>query len=137
MANNYRKIFPALLGLVVLMLPPRGEAEQFKGTVFIIDGPVRSADPDPAGDTDCDGLPDEWEAAHGLDPLDPCDAGMDIDGDGLRALDEYRNNTDPWDIDTDADLLADSNRNPSGPPPEFSGKSDAVNDCELTVLIPI
>lgn len=41
-------------------------------------------------DSDGDGLPDGWEAGNGLDPLDPDDAALDPDGDGLTSLQEYR-----------------------------------------------
>ncbi|HVT91145.1 MAG TPA: hypothetical protein VHD56_19990 [Tepidisphaeraceae bacterium] len=46
-------------------------------------------------DSDHDGLPDEWEAAHGLNPKDPADAQLDSDKDGYTNLEEYLNHTDP------------------------------------------
>ncbi len=46
-------------------------------------------------DADRDGLPDEWERAHGLDPNDPSDQALDADGDGYTNLEEYFNGTDP------------------------------------------
>ncbi|TWT97673.1 hypothetical protein Pla108_18250 [Botrimarina colliarenosi] len=47
----------------------------------------RSAD----WDADGDGLPGEWESAHGLDPADPGDAATDPDGDGYTNLEDYLN----------------------------------------------
>ena len=39
-----------------------------------------------SGDADGDGIPDDWEIAHGLDPNNPIDALEDPDGDGLSNL---------------------------------------------------
>ncbi|MEI6515250.1 MAG: hypothetical protein WCO77_04670, partial [bacterium] len=58
-------------------------------------------------DSDHDGLPDGWEAAHGLNPLDASDASLDNDYDGLTNLQEYQNRTDPNTADTDGDGLND------------------------------
>ncbi|MHA1654193.1 MAG: hypothetical protein ACTSVT_09405 [Candidatus Thorarchaeota archaeon] len=58
------------------------------------------------GDTDDDGMPDGWEVAYSLDPLD--DNGLaDADDDRLTNLDEFRYGTDPRGADTDGDLLLD------------------------------
>src|SRR5690606_14993486 len=46
-------------------------------------------------DLDGDGMNDAWEAANGLDPLDPADADHDWDYDGLTNLQEYQAGTDP------------------------------------------
>lgn len=46
-------------------------------------------------DDDQDGMPDTWETAYGLDPLDSSDANGDLDGDGISNLNEYSSGTDP------------------------------------------
>ena len=83
-----------------------------------------------ANDSDNDGMPDGWEVANGLDPTDPWDALLDMDGDGLDLdqqsdgflerlwtnLDEFRyvkttaegyNSTNPKEGDTHGDGLGD------------------------------
>lgn len=42
-------------------------------------------------DGDGDGMPDDWETAHGLDPADPADGPADRDGDGFTALEDWLN----------------------------------------------
>ncbi len=42
-------------------------------------------------DTDHDGIPDDWEKAHGLNPNDPSDANADSTGDGYTNLEKYLN----------------------------------------------
>ena len=51
------------------------------------------------GDTDGDGIPDEYEAKYPafLNPLDPADALQDGDGDGFTNLEEFQASTDPGD----------------------------------------
>jgi pectate lyase len=46
-------------------------------------------------DSDGDGMPDEWELAHGFDPHSPRDGAWDADGDGYTNLEEYLYGTDP------------------------------------------
>jgi hypothetical protein len=66
------------------------------------------------GDLDDDGLPDEWEIRHGLNPgdngrHDPVREGADgdFDGDGLTNMEEYLLGTDPSNPDTDGDGVSD------------------------------
>jgi len=46
-------------------------------------------------DTDRDGMPDDWEIAHGLNPSDSSDGAKDTDGDGYTNVEEYLNGTSP------------------------------------------
>ena len=50
---------------------------------------------DAPADSDHDGMPDEWEALHGLDLQYPYDGRDDTDNDGYTNVEEYLNNTDP------------------------------------------
>ncbi len=58
-------------------------------------------------DDDNDGMPDDYELAHGFNPYDALDANYDADADGLSNLDEYNLGTDPTLIDTDNDGVDD------------------------------
>jgi len=77
-------------------------AEEIRtGTGKIIDSqqdmggwPVLQIAPAPS-DGDNDGMPDEWETAHKLNPADPADGNGDADGDGYTNIEEYLNATDP------------------------------------------
>ncbi len=59
------------------------------------DTPVGAAVVSALVDSDGDGMPDVWERAYDLDIGDPTDASSDSDADGVSALEEYRNGTDP------------------------------------------
>ncbi|QSP93684.1 hypothetical protein LPB19_10760 [Marinobacter salinisoli] len=69
---------------------------------------------EPTGDSDGDGMSDEWELQYGLDPNDPSDAGQDSDGDGLSNLDEFLALTSPIMLDTDGDGSPDGYEVESG-----------------------
>jgi hypothetical protein len=51
-------------------------------------------------DTDRDGLPDDFEVLHGLNPLDRRDAAGDADNDGLTNLEEFLAGTDPGNLES-------------------------------------
>lgn len=60
-----------------------------------------------SGDSDGDGLPDDWEILNGFDPNNPVDALDDGDGDGLSTVQEYQSGLNPLDSDSDDDGLLD------------------------------
>jgi hypothetical protein len=57
-------------------------------------------------DWDADGMPDDWERDHGLDPT-MNDGNFDYDNDGLTNYEEYERGTDPFNPDTDGDGIPD------------------------------
>ena len=59
-------------------------------------------------DADHDGAEDWWETEFGFDPLDPADADLDPDGDGLTNLAELLAGTNPLLADTDGDGIPDA-----------------------------
>ncbi|UOQ48676.1 pectinesterase family protein [Gracilibacillus caseinilyticus] len=67
-------------------------------------------------DEDQDGMPDQWEADHGLDSTDPADRNDDTDGDGYTNLEEYLNT-----------IAANGSANPT-----VSIQSPAMNDIHET-----
>lgn len=46
-------------------------------------------------DADADGMPDEYELAHGLNPIDAADAAADPDGDGYTAIEAFLHQIEP------------------------------------------
>jgi hypothetical protein len=73
----------------------------------LIHAPGEFVDHVPDVDSDSDGLPDWWEHANNLNPLEGEDASSDNDNDGLDALSEFRINTRATESDTDQDGVSD------------------------------
>jgi len=65
-----------------------------------------NAYPQTSYDLDNDGIPNEWEITHGLDPTIN-DSQLDTDNDSLINYQEYQLQTDPLIHDTDNDGLSD------------------------------
>ncbi|QUM81092.1 peptidase M4 family protein [Moritella sp. 5] len=59
-------------------------------------------------DTDGDQLPDQWEISIGFDPLDPNDAQLDSDSDGVINIDEYLLGTDPFDSNSAPEIVTNA-----------------------------
>ena len=68
-------------------------------------------------DTDGDGMPDDWERSHGMDPRSTDGengADGDIDQDGLTNIEEYLTGNDPRNGDSDGDGKADADEDFDG-----------------------
>ncbi|WP_425399412.1 pectate lyase family protein [Aeoliella sp.] len=50
---------------------------------------------EPYKDSDSDGMPDDWEQSHGLNPQDASDAAEDLNGDGYTNIEDFLNGLDP------------------------------------------
>jgi pectate lyase len=49
----------------------------------------------PYQDSDGDGMPDDWEKQHGLNPHDPSDASTDLNGDGYTNIEAFIHGLNP------------------------------------------
>ena len=49
----------------------------------------------PYKDSDGDGMPDDWEKVHGLNPKDASDATSDLNGDGYSNIEKFIFGLDP------------------------------------------
>lgn len=72
-------------------------------------------DPTALSDADSDGLPFYWERLYQLSDSDPSDALVDLDGDTLTNLAEFKAKTNPRLSDTDGDGLEDQDEIESDP----------------------
>lgn len=79
-------------------------------------------------DDDNDGLPDEFEDRYGLNSLNPDDAELDKDSDGLTNIEEFRLGTDVNLSDTDGDGVNDGEE-------VEKGRNPALNEPALIRII--
>lgn len=81
-------------------------------------------------DSDGDGMADDWENLHGLDPNAP-DGSGDSDNDGMNNLDEFNAGTNASNSDSDGDGTSDGEENgPAGGTRDTDG--DGVPDARDT-----
>ena len=90
--------------------------------------------PDEMEDSDGDGMPDMWELAHGLNPF-ISDANLDLDGDSLSNLDEYKYSTDPGLADSDGDGISDAIELSEGMDPTAAGAEGKSHWGSLLMLL--
>ncbi|MCL5282535.1 MAG: pectate lyase [Planctomycetes bacterium] len=98
-----KEAFEAVLAMVGASVPVRDavdarivdQVRQHKGAIIDsqaqVGGWPEYRQSLPPQDSDSDGMPDTWEAAHELDPQDPSDSSKDRDGDGYTNIEEYLN----------------------------------------------
>ncbi|MFA5239263.1 MAG: hypothetical protein WC476_06095 [Phycisphaerae bacterium] len=77
-------------------------------------------------------MADWFEYRYGLDPLDPSDAGLDGDLDGLDNLGEYENGADPTEPDSDGDGMPDGYEVENGLNPIADDTGGDLDDDGLT-----
>jgi len=82
----------------------------------------------PPQDADQDGIYDNWEVVHGLDPTSPGDALSDLDNDLIVAADEFLIGTAENNPDTDGDGIPDGLEYAAGLDPLDPG--DATEDLD-------
>jgi hypothetical protein len=81
-------------------------------------------------DWDADGIPDDWEIAHGLNPW-VFDADLDADKDGLTNIDEYELGFDPFNPDSDGDGIPDGQEGYRMEPADSDGSQALTRGVQL------
>ena len=87
-------------------------------------------------DGDNDGLPDKWEQINFLNPNDPFDALLDLDGDSLSNLVEFELGTNIYLLDSDGDGASDSFEFASGTDPLSLVSMAQIQRGQFTVSQP-
>lgn len=80
---------PVLAAGIGIHLVRRKQARSVGTSLIVLGGYPDLAAGTPPADTDQDGMPDNWETAHGLDPGDSADGNSDRDDDGYTNIEEY------------------------------------------------
>lgn len=121
-------IILAVISILLVMVSIFAYNKWIKKPV-INDTPVEVIGKDPIleEDIDEDGLPNEWEVKHGLNPEDARDGEQDPDFDRLTNKKEYEYGTDPKKADTDGDGFKDGEEVQGGYNPNGSGKLNDNN----------
>ncbi|MFO0747732.1 MAG: Ig-like domain-containing protein [Myxococcota bacterium] len=83
------------------------------------------------GDSDGDGLPDDYEVLVGLNPNDPLDALADSDADGLTNGEEFTLGSNPFKSDSDGDSLTDGEEARAGQDGFLTNPAAADTDSDL------
>lgn len=88
-----------------------------------------------ASDVDADGVDDDFERRHALNPADRSDADEDPDADGLTNIQEFAIGTDPRRPDTDGDGANDGAESRRGADPLDARVQFVLNEtCSASVL---
>ena len=115
MSDGWEVLYSGVAGVDPITMANSSELEsdQDNDSLTLLEESVADTDP-LLNDTDGDGLLDGWEARYsessGVDPLvnvTTDELSSDEDKDGLTLWDEYRNGTNPFDVDTDSDGMSD------------------------------
>jgi len=126
----YRDTWALKLGINVLHLyTVDTESNASEKTIQITYDPAYNT---PGGDNDGDGMPNQWETDHGLNPTSAegvNGATGDLDNDTMTNLEEYRRGTLPNSPNSDSDTLTDDFEVRLGTNPlEPDTDGDGVND---------
>ena len=81
----------------------------------------------PPPDTDHDGIPDDWEIAHGLNPNDPSDAAKKSTN-GYSNLELYLNSIKP-------DPATENNPSPPSPTARALTAFDVLQKCAMARVV--
>jgi hypothetical protein len=117
--------------------PFRTTQAAYLAWIFVVHGELAASVPIEVRptDVDADGVDDDYERRHGLNPADAADADQDPDGDGLSNLEEFAMGTAANDSDTDDDGVPDGTESRRGADPLNPSVQFVLNEsCTVSVL---